>query len=67
MKDISWGFIALSGFFVFLTFLYIVLFNFANLGVERERKTVVACEAHLPNTVLPWSPNTGWKGAALAF
>lgn len=51
-KNISWGFIALSCFSVFLTFLYIVLFNIANLAVEREGKTVVVCQAYLPNTVL---------------
>lgn len=59
--NISWGFIALGCFPVLLTFLYIVLFNIAILAVEREGKTVVVCQAHLPNPVLSWSPDTGWK------
>lgn len=43
-KNIIWGFIALTCFSVFLTFLYIV-FNIANLAVEREGRTVVVCQA----------------------
>lgn len=48
-------------FAVFLTFFNIILFNIAILAVEREGKTAVVSQAHLPNTVLPWSPDTGWK------